>query len=221
MVEGDDAATAPLRFPGLEEAERRCRVRLPHDAAPARPAAAGQAGRRRGRSRPRPSRGWRALQESLDDDFNTAEALAALDEALALANRILDGKLDAPKDVRRRTLERLARDLAVASAELGLAEADPARLAGRAPRPPLRRSEDRPRRRRGAHRRAHRRAPAERLRARRRPPREALQERRHRDHGYAEGHHLARRLTPALTVTGVIPSSPGSGPCAPGRRASR
>ena len=65
------------------------------------------------------------LQAALDDDFNSAGALAAWNEALALANRVLDGKLDAPKDVRRRTLERLARDLAVAAAELGLGEAEP------------------------------------------------------------------------------------------------
>jgi len=70
--------------------------------------------------------GWlERLQAALDDDFNTAEALAAFGEGLALANRILDGKLALAKDVKRRTLERLDRDFAVASRELGLLEADP------------------------------------------------------------------------------------------------
>jgi cysteinyl-tRNA synthetase len=125
VVEGEDVATAPLSFPGLEEAERRLeygyltRQRLADALALGKPAGAGVVALE--------AEGWLArLQEALDDDFNTAEALAAHGEALALANRVLDGKLDAPKDVRRRTLERLAPDLAVASAELGLLEADPA-----------------------------------------------------------------------------------------------
>jgi cysteinyl-tRNA synthetase len=125
VVEGDDPATAPLRFPALEEAERRLeygyltRQRLDDALATGKPAGDGPVAPE--------AEGWLArLQEALDDDFNTAEALAALGDALALANRILDGKLDAPKDVRRRSLERLARDLAVASAELGLFEAEPA-----------------------------------------------------------------------------------------------
>jgi cysteinyl-tRNA synthetase len=67
-----------------------------------------------------------ALKEALDDDFNTAGAIAALQQGLGVANRLLDGKLAAPKDVKRRTLARLAADLAEASAELGLLEADPA-----------------------------------------------------------------------------------------------
>jgi cysteinyl-tRNA synthetase len=124
MLEGDDVATAPLRLPGLEEAERRCEYayltieRLREQLAVGKPAGDGLVA-------PEAEQWLSALQESLDDDFNTAGALAAWNEALALANRALDGKLDAPKDVRRRTLERLARDLAIASAELGLAEAEP------------------------------------------------------------------------------------------------
>jgi cysteinyl-tRNA synthetase len=125
VIEGDDPATAPLRFPGLEEAERRLeygyltRQRLADALAVGKPAGEGPVVPE--------AEGWlQRLQEALDDDFNTAEAIAAQGEALALANRILDGKLDAPKDVKRRALERLARDLALASTELGLFEADPA-----------------------------------------------------------------------------------------------
>jgi cysteinyl-tRNA synthetase len=124
ILEGTDVATAPLRLPGLEEAERRCeytyltleklRAQLnagkPMGAGPVAPEAEGWLSR---------------LQAALDDDFNTAEALAAWTEALTLANRILDGKLELPKDVKRRTLERLDHDLRAASDELGLGTQDP------------------------------------------------------------------------------------------------
>jgi cysteinyl-tRNA synthetase len=124
-VAGDDIATAPLRFPGLEEAERRVEygyltLRRLKDAL--------QQGKTGGDGLPvaKEAEGWLdRLQLALDDDFNTAEALAALSEALALTNRVLDGKLEAPKDVKRRTLERLDRDLAVAGEELGLYRAEP------------------------------------------------------------------------------------------------
>ena len=124
IVEGDDPATAPLRFPGLEDAERRCEYayltleRLRDQLAVGKPGGEGAVAAE--------AEGWLGrLQESLDDDFNTAGALAAWNEALQLANRVLDGKLEAPKDVRRRTLERLARDSSAASQELGLGAAEP------------------------------------------------------------------------------------------------
>src|SRR5262249_19801814 len=127
IVDGDDPATSPLRLPGLEEAERRCEYayitleRLREQLAVGKPAP-NESG---GKVAPEAETWLKDLQDALDDDFNAAGALAAWNEALALANRVLDGKLDAPKDVRRRTLERLAKDLATASAELGLGEADP------------------------------------------------------------------------------------------------
>ena len=124
VVDGEDARTAPLRFPGLEEAERRLEYgyltlqRLRDALAVGKPGGEGAVAKE--------AEGWLAqLQSALDDDFNTAEALAAHGEALSLANRILDNKLDAPKDVKRRTLERLARELTISAAELGLLEADP------------------------------------------------------------------------------------------------
>jgi cysteinyl-tRNA synthetase len=124
IAEGEDLATAPLRFPGLEEAERRLEygyltMQRLRDAL-----AVGKAGGEG--AVVKEAEGWLdRLRDALDDDFNTAEALAAQGEALALANRILDGKLEAPKDVKRRSLERLARDLDASAAELGLLEADP------------------------------------------------------------------------------------------------
>ena len=122
--EGEDA---PLRFPGLEEAERRCAYayetlsRLSEQLAVGKPAGDGptlEAGE---------APGWlERLRLALDDDFNSAQAFACLGEALTLTNRILDGKVDAPKDVRRRSLERLHRELGEAAAILGVLEADPA-----------------------------------------------------------------------------------------------
>jgi len=124
VVDGEDVATAPLRFPGLEDAERRLAYgyltieRLHDQLAVGKAAAPGPVV-------PEAEAWLAALQSALDDDFNTAGAIAALGEALSLANRILDGKLEAPKDVRRRTLERLQRDLAIAASSLGLYEQDP------------------------------------------------------------------------------------------------
>ncbi|HEY1585173.1 MAG TPA: DALR domain-containing protein, partial [Polyangia bacterium] len=124
IVEGEDPETAALRFPGLEEGERRCEYayltleRLRDQLTVGKPAGEGAVVKE--------AEDWLArLQASLDDDFNTAAALAAWNEALQLANRALDGKLEAPKDVKRRTLERLARDLGAASEELGLGAAEP------------------------------------------------------------------------------------------------
>jgi cysteinyl-tRNA synthetase len=125
MPEGADPATAPLSFPGLEEAERRIAYgyttmqRLEEALAVGKPAGPGAVA-------PESASWLETMRAALDDDFNTAEALAAHGEALALANRVLDGKYDAPKDVRRRTLERLHADLKLAAAELGLLEGDAA-----------------------------------------------------------------------------------------------
>ncbi len=124
-VEGDDVATAPLRFPGLEEAERRVaygyttKARLDDALAVGKSAGAGA-------TAPEADEWLGKLQAALDDDFNTAEALAALNEGLTLANRVLDGHLPLAKDVKRRTVEKLAADLKSASSVLGLLEEVPA-----------------------------------------------------------------------------------------------
>ena len=122
VVEGEGGR---LRFPGLEEAERQLeygyltRRRLAEATAAAAATADGPL-----------AEGvdtWLgALDAALDEDFNTAGALAAVHEALALCNRLLDGKLAVPKDVKRRSLARLERDLGEAASVLGLLEAEPA-----------------------------------------------------------------------------------------------
>src|SRR4029077_287389 len=52
-----------------------------------------------------------SFRAALDDDFNTAAAVGHLYESFVLANKLLDDPKAAAKDVRRRTLARLRRDL--------------------------------------------------------------------------------------------------------------
>jgi cysteinyl-tRNA synthetase len=57
---------------------------------------------------------------AMDDDFNTAVGLAALGDAAAMTNKLLDDPKAAAKDVRRRTLASLRGQLLEMGAELGL-----------------------------------------------------------------------------------------------------
>ena len=66
------------------------------------------------------------FNEAMDDDFNTAAAVGHLYEAFVLANKLLDDAKAAPKDVRRRTLARLRRDLAACGETLGIFQREPA-----------------------------------------------------------------------------------------------
>jgi cysteinyl-tRNA synthetase len=63
---------------------------------------------------------------ALADDFNTPLVVAALHEAAALANRLLDEPKGIDKAVRRRTLARIGRDLRAVGDALGVFAADPA-----------------------------------------------------------------------------------------------
>jgi len=67
-----------------------------------------------------------AFQEAMDDDFNTAAAIGQLYDAFVLANRLLEDPKAAPKDVRRRTLARLRRDVLKCGETLGIFQSDPA-----------------------------------------------------------------------------------------------
>jgi cysteinyl-tRNA synthetase len=67
-----------------------------------------------------------AFGEAMDDDFNTAAAIGQLYEAFVLANKLLDEPQAAAKDVRRRTLVRLRRDLAKCGQTLGIFQREPA-----------------------------------------------------------------------------------------------
>jgi cysteinyl-tRNA synthetase len=66
-----------------------------------------------------------SFQEAMDDDFNTAAALGHLSDAFLLANRLLDEPQSAAKDVRRRTLAQLRRDLLKCGETLGIFQREP------------------------------------------------------------------------------------------------
>jgi cysteinyl-tRNA synthetase len=67
-----------------------------------------------------------SFQEAMDDDFNTAAAIGQLYEGFVLANKLLEDPKAAAKDVRRRTLARLRRDLLKCGETLGIFQRDPA-----------------------------------------------------------------------------------------------
>ena len=62
---------------------------------------------------------------ALADDFNTPVVMAALHEAAGLANRLLDEPKGIDKQLRRRTLARIARDVRSVGGALGVFTADP------------------------------------------------------------------------------------------------
>ena len=66
-----------------------------------------------------------AFREAMDDDFNTAAAIGHLSDAFLLANKLLDEPAAAAKDVRRRTLARLRKDLAACGSTLGIFQRPP------------------------------------------------------------------------------------------------
>ena len=59
------------------------------------------------------------------DGVNTAAAIGHLSDAFLLANRLLDEPQSAAKDVRRRTLSRLRRDLRKCGETLGIFQREP------------------------------------------------------------------------------------------------
>ena len=64
---------------------------------------------------------WNNLSESMDDDFNTAGALAAAQDGFALANELLDGKSKVSDKAQvRRALQKLREQLKRAGDVLGL-----------------------------------------------------------------------------------------------------
>jgi len=67
-----------------------------------------------------------AAREALADDFNTPVVVAAMHEAGKLANRLIDQPKGIDKQLRKRTLARIARDLRHVGGALGLLSQDPA-----------------------------------------------------------------------------------------------
>jgi len=80
---------------------------------------------------------------ALADDFNTPVVMATLHEAATLANRLLDEGKGIDKQLRRRTLARIAADMRSVGGALGVFGSDPRTyLAGRRTRLVKRRSID-------------------------------------------------------------------------------
>jgi cysteinyl-tRNA synthetase len=109
-----------VRFPGLEEAERRLAysyrtvARLRDALSVGKPAAdEGEV------IAPVDSYAER-FHAAMRDDFNTAAALGYFSELLPLANKLLDQPKSAPKATRRRTLQRIAQASEEVVAVLGL-----------------------------------------------------------------------------------------------------
>lgn len=117
-------AGGQLSFPGLEEVERY----LEYGYSALERLTSALAGRNddlAGATSPEADNWLDQFCAALDDDFNTAEAIAHQTVAFTLVNRILDGKLSLPKDVKWRTLARLQTDLAVTVQSLGLFSQSP------------------------------------------------------------------------------------------------
>ncbi len=73
-----------------------------------------------------------ATREALADDFNSPRVMAAIHEAATLGNKLIAEAKGIDKQVRRRTLARLAKDLRTVGDALGILSASPATyLAGR------------------------------------------------------------------------------------------
>ena len=66
-----------------------------------------------------------AAREALSDDFNSPKVMAAMHEATTLANKLLAEGKGLDKQVRRRSIARLARELRAAGDALGILAADP------------------------------------------------------------------------------------------------
>ncbi len=67
-----------------------------------------------------------AAREALSDDFNAPVVMAALGEAAKIANKLLDEGKGIAKDVRRRSLARIGRDLREVGVALGILGNTPA-----------------------------------------------------------------------------------------------
>ena len=120
-----DATTGKVSFPDLDEAEKRLEyfyLTLEKLAA-----APGTDAPDDGGAVAAPADRTLALfGEAMDDDFNTAAALGHLSDAFGLANKLLDEPKGTAKDVRRRTLARLRRDLTKCGETLGIFQRPPA-----------------------------------------------------------------------------------------------
>ena len=113
-------------YPELDAAEERLDYFYRTLARLAEMPAGAPAGDAEGPVLPEAEKTLSGFQEAMDDDFNAAAAVGQLYEAFVLANKLLDDPKAAAKDVRRRTLARLRRDLLKCGETLGIFQREPA-----------------------------------------------------------------------------------------------
>ncbi len=115
----EDHGEEGARFPDLEEAQVRTDYfyetlcKLEELLAPMKPPGEGDV-------LPELLAARQSFSEAMDDDFNTAAALAPTGELFRLANRLMEEPTFAPKKLRRRTLWRLRHELTAVGDVLGL-----------------------------------------------------------------------------------------------------
>ena len=150
------------------------------------------------------------FQEAMDDDFNAAAAVGHLYEAFVLANKLLDDPKAAAKDVRRRTLARLRRDLLKCGETLGIFQREPAAfLAARRDRQCARKGIDAAAVEAKIQERAAARAAKDFTRAD--EIRKTLADAGHRADGRPDRHHLARGLIDPLAPRSGVGRGLGRG----------
>jgi cysteinyl-tRNA synthetase len=116
-----------VRFVSLEAADRKLEYfyttlrRIDDVAGPS----AGPAGASPGAVLPAAEKLVPEARAALADDFNTPVVMAQLHEACALANRLLDEGKGIDKQLRRRTLARIAQDIRIVGDVLGVFARDP------------------------------------------------------------------------------------------------
>jgi cysteinyl-tRNA synthetase len=116
-----------VKFPSLEAADRRLSyfyetlARIDAFVAPERGGDGGA-----GAVVPEAEALVASAREALADDFNAPVTMAALGEAAKLANKLLDEGKGLDKQVRRRSIARLGRDLRAVGTALGILHQEPA-----------------------------------------------------------------------------------------------
>ena len=113
-----------VRFFSLESADRELARFYETLAKLDRDFAAGDAGE--GAVMPEADKLVPEAREALADDFNTPVVVASLHGALSLANKLLEQSKGIDKQLRKRTLARLARDIRTVGGAIGVFTQDPA-----------------------------------------------------------------------------------------------
>jgi cysteinyl-tRNA synthetase len=119
-----DGRITEVKFPSLEAADRR--LAYFYETLSRLDAFVAQADAGAGAVMPEAEALVSTVREALADDFNAPVTVAAIGEAAKLANKLLDEGKGIDKQLRRRTLARLATDLRAVGAAIGILAQEPA-----------------------------------------------------------------------------------------------